>query len=99
MTFEFIEQLPEKRSRRVTPGTMKSKLFEDFAEVLRQNPQQWAKYPGNNKTVRQIAWGIRNQRGPAPLALQTGEFEAEVRDGVLYVRWCPAENTSCVSSI
>lgn len=84
--FEFIEELPERRVV-TTPGTVKSEFFEKFASALRDNPLAWAKYPTPTKTYRQIAWGIRNARGPAPMALQTGEFDAAVRNSVLYVRW------------
>lgn len=80
---EFVDELP---GRSPTP----SAAIAEFAEVLREQPGRWAKYPWSDElaeTTRKsrandINWG----HPTAPVALRTG-FEATSRNGTLYVRY------------
>ncbi|MFE3060659.1 hypothetical protein [Nocardia sp. NPDC059239] len=94
MSFEFVDQLPPSKGnagRRLDP------LLFEFAQALRANPGQWAKWPRaiSERRSRQIHWEIK--RGMRR-ALPPGEFEACSRAGVAYARYIggsDAASNSC----
>lgn len=63
----------------VTPKGNSARKFYEFAFALRENPGQWAKYPGNFSrhmdSARAIAGGITAGRRPT---FPGGKFEARV---------------------
>lgn len=80
---EFVDELPAL-------GKRQRGKYVWFAEELRSNPDRWAKFPESYETKpRQAAYTrahlIRSGKllgfGPA------GQFEAEVRNQVVYVRY------------
>lgn len=80
---EFVDELPGKSP---TP----SAAIAEFADVLREQPGRWAKYPWSDeladKTRKSRANDINGGHPTAPVALRTG-FEGAVREGVMYVRY------------
>jgi hypothetical protein len=90
MTVEFIDNLPGR-----TVG--KRNELVEFADVLRQNPNRWAKYPrthSNPKSAYSAASAINHDKFQA---LAGPEFEATARkenDNVhVYVRYTGAAAT------
>lgn len=84
--FEFVDNIPSrgKGGRRVDP------VLIEFAEALRDNPGRWAKYPhtptsqaGASATAHLIRAGHPSAAKP----FRGGDFDAAVRQGVLYVRF------------
>lgn len=87
MTFEFVEELPE---REVSARAKPNPVLMEFAQALRDNPNQWAKYPRRNSSRTSCAATARNINGKlpsCPIAFRDGGFEAANRGGVCYVRF------------
>ena len=94
--FEFVDELPEavRTPRKFTPRGCEPLIIE-FADALRENPKQWAKYPKalSLSTAKSYVSAIKtkpSRNGPKPL--QGGAFEATTRKGVLYVRYVGGES-------
>lgn len=93
--FEFIDELPTPVRTPHKPGIRGCEpLIMEFADALRENPKQWAKYPKalSLYTAKSYVSAIKSKPsrlGPKPL--QGGAFEAAIRKGVLYVRYVGGE--------
>jgi hypothetical protein len=85
--FEFVDELPEiVRSSR----TRANPILMRFAQALRDNPNQWAKYPrkrGSRASCATTARNINGKRHGCPIAFRDAGFEAENRGGICYVRF------------
>lgn len=94
MSAEFVDGLPPlgRAGRAEGFHGKPQQVFIDFANELRENPKQWAKYPKPlaASSAGSLAWSINNQGHRCPQVLRTGEFEAASRSGVLYVRFVGA---------
>lgn len=86
MSFQFVEELPASNA--------KNQLFQKFAEALRDNPGKWGVWPANLAVGSVYAYRghINSGDGKFPKPLTTGEFRAEVRGKVLYVRYDTKES-------
>lgn len=84
MSVEFVDELPAAKRPHID-------VLQSFAEVLRENPGQWAKHPTNYKDAAQARTSACNIRKGRSKIFRPGEFEAEARDGVVYVRFVGGE--------
>lgn len=76
--FEFVDHLPPQNPPRGADATLR----DQFVAALKARPGVWAKWPSVESTsfASNIRRGmIRHFRG--------GEFEAETRNGSVYVRY------------
>ena len=83
MNVEFVDELPGSRAH----GRSNVSALIDFADALRANPGRWAKHPttfGNESTARNTSSVIRRDRSAT---FPAKEFDAETRNGQVYVRY------------
>lgn len=81
---EWVEELPPAKSRG------RQSRYEEFAAVLRENPQRWAKWPkvySSPSSAHAMRSNIATGNKGAPPPMRTGKWEAEVREGLLYLRY------------
>jgi hypothetical protein len=79
--FELVAELPSKGPR----GRKPDPLLLEFADFLRENKGQWGKWPIDHKPSTLATRVNRINKGRDPI-FYAEEFEATVRNGVLYVR-------------
>lgn len=81
--FEFVDELPPKLIRNTPRDHLTALvLLEDFAAALKARPGVWAVWPLPDQ-IRPTT-DIKHGR---PKAFRGGRFDAERRNGVLYVRY------------
>jgi hypothetical protein len=86
--FEFVDKDP-----RAGTGFKNDPTFQEFADALRANPEQWAKYPLTariKKTGSSIVYRINRADALTPVAFRpddAGHFQACEADKVIYVRY------------
>lgn len=68
------------------PATSGADLFKEYADTLRENPGRWARYPTTPTRPKPTACRIRTGNATA----FGPDFEAVVRDAVIWVRYNPA---------
>ena len=80
---EFVDEIPAR-------GNGKREKYAWFAEELRSNPHRWATFPESYETKsHQAAYGRANAIRSGKLSDfgPAGQFEAQVRNHVVYVRY------------
>jgi hypothetical protein len=85
----FVDELPASKKRgRVNQSSQ-------LAEKLKAKPMTWARYPAKltKSTAYQYASAINVGKGGTN-PLHSGEYRAAVREGVLYLRYIGASDTS-----
>lgn len=88
--FQTVDELPPVKidyTKRRTAGARNTKGSR-FAAFLRDNPEQWAIYPGTGNAAQAAASWWNKQ----PHMSQGGTFKASRREGVGYMQYIPNTN-------
>lgn len=75
------------------PAGRRREDFTPFANELRSNPGRWAKWPKeyrNSTSIGAIRKNIADGTERAPVGFREGQWDAVVRNSVLYVRYLGA---------
>ncbi|NKZ63036.1 hypothetical protein GTG23_02635 [Rhodococcus hoagii] len=79
---EFLDELPARSVKGNNAG--RPPKWKWFADELRAHPGRWAKFPDQDGVKGGRTFQINSGR---LAGFTAGEFEASVRQGVLYVRF------------
>lgn len=82
MSVEFVDELPA-----LSVTSWKSRRIQEFADALRGTPGRWAKYPFPPGTRKAGYTKASQIRGGTYKAFPVGSFEAQYREGAVYVRY------------
>lgn len=84
MEIKFVDTLPDKPRRGPQPHPVDAKI----ANELRSHPDVWAEFPRWRKKASSLsAFATSINRGQGTNPLCSGEFQATVRNKVMYVRY------------
>ncbi len=83
--FEFVDELPAA-IRTNSDQQCERWLIDRFSAVLRNRPGDWAKWPADIRASTAKSYGVQIRSGTMR-SFRNGGYEAQVRNGVLYIRY------------
>lgn len=77
----FVDRPPKQR------GGPRKQKYHDFFDELRDNPDEWGVFPGEDLTHGSLRTTAAHIRVGRAYGVEPGEFEATIRGDTMYVRF------------